>query len=58
MISLVGPASVSIRQADRTWTEALPAGAHALRLPALPTDVRAASGSAITLERVKALARR
>jgi hypothetical protein len=52
------PGSVVIRQADRTWTEALPTGAHALRLPVLPTDVSVAPGGAVTLERVKALAGR
>lgn len=51
------PASVTVTQAGRTWTEALPAGAHALRLPVLPVEVRLASGGGVTLERVKALAR-
>jgi hypothetical protein len=50
------PASVSLTQAGRTWTEALPAGAHPLRLPVHPVDVRLLSGAGTTLERVKALA--
>jgi hypothetical protein len=49
------PATVDLTQAGRTWTEALPAGAHALRLPVMPIDVRLASGAGTTLERVKAL---
>ena len=50
------PGTVSLTQADRTWTEAVPAGVHALRLPVLPAEVRLVSGAGLTLERVKALA--
>ena len=50
------PGSLSVTQAGRTWTEALPAGAHAIRLPVLPIEVRLVSGTGVTLERVKALA--
>lgn len=52
------PGAVALEQAGRSWTEPLPAGAHAVRLPAQPVTVRGLPGSAVRLERVKALAAR
>jgi hypothetical protein len=49
------PGSVAVSQAGRTWTEAVPGGAHALGLPALPAEVRLLAGQGVRLERVKAL---
>lgn len=45
--------SVRITQPGRTWTEAVPAGAHAVRVPVLETEVAPLSGE-LTLERVQA----